>query len=139
MKQIWMKTTRNLLTVLTLLSLTTSICLAAWSYQLSALNAQGTRKLTPEGFEFGVTTPLLKYHFPRAKYNATTFKGTWIAENAEEISPNFEIDAAETKPGAQPVIFFNLKKPNGDWPKGLYRLEIRADGVLVQTARFTIQ
>lgn len=135
MQQIGKKTTHNLLTVLTCLTLMGSLCLAAWGYQ----QAQATRKLTPEGFEFGVTTPVLKYHFPRAKYKATTFKGTWIAENAEEIRPNFEIDSAEAKPGAQPVVFFNLKKPNNDWPKGLYRLEIRADGVLVQTVRFTIQ
>lgn len=118
---------------------TLCLCTIAYCYTLTATNAQATRKVTPTGFEFGVATPVFKYHFPREKYKATTFKGTWIAENAEEIRPNFEIDSAEIKPGAQPVVFFNLKKPKSDWPKGLYRLEIRADGTLVHTERFTIQ
>ncbi len=130
---------RKLLTVSTVILFVTVILLSAWVFQLSASQAQGTRKFSPEGFEFGATTAVLKYHFPRAKYKGTTFKGTWIAENAEQVGPNFEIDAAEVKPGTQPVIFFSLSKPNGDWPKGQYRLEIRADGVLVQTVKFFIQ
>ena len=128
---------RNLLTVSTVFLFVTVILLSAW--ELSASQAQGTRKFSPEGFEFGATTPALKYHLPRAQYKGTTFKATWIAENVEEVRPNFEIDAAEVKPGTQPVIFFSLSKPNGDWPKGQYRLEIRADGVLVKTEKFFIQ
>ena len=130
---------RNILTVSTVFLFVTVILLSAWVFQLSASQAQGTRKFTPEGFEFGVTTPALKYHLPRAKYKGTTFKGTWIAENAEEVRPNFEIDTAEVKPGTQPVIFFNLSKPKGDWPRGQSRLEIGADGVLVKTEKFFIQ
>jgi hypothetical protein len=105
----------------------------------TAATSQGTRTFAPEGFEFSVTTPVLKYHFPRENNKATVFKGTWIAENAEEIRPNYEIDSAEAQPGTQPVVFFNLNKPQGDWPKGLYRLEIRADGVLVRAVRFVIR
>jgi hypothetical protein len=86
-----------------------------------------------------VNTPMLKYHYPREGIKATVFKGTWIAENAEEIRPNFEIDSAEFKPGNQPVLFFTLGKPKGNWPKGLYRLEIRADGKLVHSERFVIR
>ena len=130
---------RNLLTVSAVFLLVMVISLSAWVFQLSASQAQGTRKFVPEGFEFGVTTPVLKYHFQRANYKGTIFKGSWLAENVEEVGPNFEIDAAEFKPGAQPAIFFNLSKPKGDWPKGQYRLEIRADGVLVQTVKFFIQ
>lgn len=113
------------------------LLLSGWVWQLSA--AQGTRKFTPEGFELSTTTPMLKYHFPRGKHKGAIFKGTWVAENAEEIRPNLEIDSAEVKPGAQPVIFFNLSKPKGDWPKGQYRLEIRADSVLIHTEKFVIQ
>lgn len=134
-----MNTTRNLLTVSTVFLFVTVILLSARVYDLSASQTQGTRKFSPEGFEFSTTTPSLKYHLPRAKYKGTTFKATWIAENAEEVSPNFEIDAAEVTPGAQPAIFFNLSKPNRDWPRGQYRLEIRADGVLVKTEKFFIQ
>jgi hypothetical protein len=125
--------------VILLFFIAAGFCLAALVYKTPAINAQGTRKFTPDGFEFSTTTPVLKYHFPREKYKATTFKGTWIAENAEEIRPNFVIDTAEAKLGAQPVVFFNLSKPKGDWPKGLYRLEIRADEALVHTERFVIQ
>lgn len=41
--------------------------------------------------------------------------------------------------GNQPVLFFTLGKPKGNWPKGLYRLEVRADGKLVHTAKFVIR
>jgi hypothetical protein len=127
----------KLQTTITALLFATVLLLSGWVWRLSA--AQGTRQFTPEGFELSATTPKLKYHFPRGKHKGTTFKGTWIAENAEEIRPNFEIDSAEIKPEAQPVLFFNLSKPQGDWPKGQYRLEIRADGVLIHTVKFVIQ
>lgn len=130
---------RKLLTVSTVFLFVTVIMLGVWVSKLSASNPQGTRKFSPEGFEFGTTTPALKYHLPCAKYKGTTFKATWIAENVEEVRPNLEIDAAEVKPGTQPVLFFDLSKPKGDWPKGQYRLEIRADGVLVHTEKFLIQ
>ena len=82
-----MRITRTLLTGITVISIAAGIGLAAWADQLPTMKAQGTRKLTPAGFEFGVTTPILKYHFPRDKYKATTFKGTWIAENAVRGTP----------------------------------------------------
>lgn len=132
-----MRMPHKLLTLFTVLLFATVLLLSDWGWRLSA--AQGTRKFTPEGFELSATTPVLKYHFPRGNHKGSVFKGTWIAENAEEIRPNYEIDSAEVKPGTQPVLFFNLSKPQGDWPKGQYRLEIRADGVLVHTAKFMIQ
>ena len=108
-----MRTTRTLWTGITVILIAATRGLAAWADNLPAIKAQGTRRFTPTGFEFGVTTPVLKYQFPREKYKATTFKGTWIAENTQEVRPNFEIDTAEAKPGA--------------------------DGVLVHTERFVIQ
>jgi hypothetical protein len=101
--------------------------------------AQGARSVTPEGFEFSTTTPVLKYHFPRRGVKASVFRGTWIAENVEGVRPNSEIDSAEAKLSAEPVIFFSLTRPETNWPGGLYRLEIRADEKLVHTERFMIR
>ncbi|HEX4950759.1 MAG TPA: hypothetical protein VFZ34_29120 [Blastocatellia bacterium] len=127
----------RLLITFTVLLFAAVLLLSGLMWRLSA--AQGTRPFTPEGFELSATTPVIKYHFPRGKHKGTTFKGTWIAENAEEVRPNYEIDSAEVKPGTQPVLFFKLSKPQGDWPKGQYRLEIRSDGVLIHTEKFVIQ
>ena len=110
-----------------------------WLSDHGTATGQTTRPLTPEGFEFGVTTPVLKYHFPRKGSKAMVYKGTWIAENVEEVRPDYEIDSAEVRLGAEPVVFFSLKKPDHDWPAGLYRLEIRADNRLVHTERFLIR
>lgn len=112
---------------------------AAWAYAAKVAEAQNSRNFTPQGFEFGVTTPIFRYHFPREKHKATVFKGTWIAETVDEVKPDYVIDSAEIKPGALPVVVFDLSKPNNDWPRGLYRLEIRADGVLVHTVRFYVK
>lgn len=97
------------------------------------------RTVTPEGFEFPTSTPRFVYHFPVPKTAVKVYRGTWIAENADEIRPNFTIASADIPRGKVPVLFFRLSKPNSDWPKGLYRLEIRADGKLVQTVRFVVR
>lgn len=128
----------NWLIILLIVNLTV-VGFFTWTFMSKQAMAQGTRKFTPEGFEFGVTTPAFKYHFPREKYKAKVFKGTWIAETVDEIKPNYEIDSAEIEPGSLPVVAFDLSKPNNDWPRGLYKLEIRADGVLVQTVRFLVK
>jgi hypothetical protein len=134
-----MRISRNSLAATTLLLFVTAIFFSARVFESSVINAQDAREITFQGFEFGVTTPKIKYHFSRAKYKGSTFKGTWIAENVKEASPNYEIAAVEIKPGSQPIIEFSLSKPNGDWPKGQYRLEIRADGALAHTEKFLIQ
>lgn len=103
------------------------------------MGRQEKRLVTPEGFEFPPNTPRFVYHFPVAKASAKVYRGTWVAENAEEIRPNFEIAAADIVRGKDPVLFFRLTKPKDDWPKGLYRLEIRADGKLVHTVRFVVK
>lgn len=132
-----MRMPHKLPTLVIVVLFTAVLLLSGWVWRLSA--AQGTRKFSPEGFELSADTPTLKYHFPRGKHQGKVFKGTWIAENVEEVRPNFAIDSAEVKPGALPVLFFNLSKPNTGWPKGQYRLEIRADDVLIHTAKFVIQ
>lgn len=104
-------------------------------------NPQGSKRtVTPEGFEFPTSTPRFVYHYLVPKATTTkVYRGTWIAENAEEIRPNQEIAAADIPRGKEPVLFFRLSKPKNDWPKGLYRLEIRADGKLVHTVRFVVR
>ncbi|WP_309707791.1 hypothetical protein [Armatimonas sp.] len=97
------------------------------------------RTLTPEGFEFPTNTPRFVYHYPVPKATAKVYRGTWIAENAEEIRPNLTIAAADVTPGKERVLNFRLTKPKSDWPQGLYRLEIRADGKLVHTVRFFVR
>jgi len=131
--------TKSKLVVTLLVSNLLAVGWAVWAYSANLSPAQEARTFTPEGFEFATTTPVFRYHFPREKHKATVFKGTWIAENADEIRPNYEIDSAEIKPGALPVVVFDLSKPKNDWPRGLYRLEIRADGLLVHTVRFFVK
>lgn len=97
------------------------------------------RSVTPEGFEFAPNTPRFVYHFPVPKATGKVYRGTWIAENAEEIRPNLTIASADILRGKEPVLFFRLAKPENDWPKGLYRLEIRADGKLIHTVRFVVR
>jgi hypothetical protein len=104
-----------------------------------AARAQEMRRYTPEGFEFAANTPQLTFHFPKAKAPARRYRGVWIAETAEEIRPDFRIDAAEIAPGDLPVLIFSITKPRDDWPRGLYRLEIYADGRLAHTERFVIR
>jgi hypothetical protein len=109
------------------------------SFHSEVALAQGERFITPEGFEFATTTPLLKYNYPTKGSKAITFEGKWVAEVAEGVQQNYVIDSAEVKPGAEPVVSFSLKKNEGAWPSGLYRLEVRADGKLVHTERFMIR
>jgi hypothetical protein len=111
---------------------------------LLAAQEQEPRKFTAEGFEFSTKTPTLRYHFPRKGVKGTVFTGTWFAETAAEISSNYEIDTAEVDTSKfdstkDVAVIFSLSKPEKDWPQGLYRLEIRADGKLIQTIRFVIQ
>lgn len=100
--------------------------------------AQETRTYMPQGFEFNPTTPVLRYHFPRGKVRGTLFRGTWIAETVESLQPDDVIDSAEIRPGTEPRITFSLSRGREDWPPGQYRLEIRADGVLVHTEKFVV-
>ena len=102
------------------------------------MGRQEKRVVTPEGFEFSTNTPRFVYHYPVPKAVAKVYRGTWIAENAEEIRPNHEIAAADVVLGKEVVLYFRLTKPKNDWPKGLYRLEISADGKLIHTVRFTV-
>jgi len=106
---------------------------------LQPLRAQDTRAYTPEGFEFPLSTPALTYHFPRAGLRGSRYRGVWIAETVEGIKGEQVIDSAEIEPGALPVVVFTLRKSKGDWPPGLYRLEISADGQLVHRERFLMR
>ena len=49
------------------------------------------------------------------------------------------IDSAEIRPGSLAVVIVTLRKSKGDWPPGLYRLEISADGQLVHRERFLMR
>lgn len=100
---------------------------------------ESKRAFTPEGFEFPPNTPVFIYHYPVPKSTAKVYRGTWIAENAEEIRPNLEIASADATRSKEPVLYFRLTKPQSDWPKGLYRLEIRAAGKLVHMVRFVVK
>lgn len=110
--------------------------LGAWA---PALQAEEGRRFTPEGFEFPATTPQITFHFPKARAPGRRYRGVWIAETAEEIRPDFRIDAAEITPGDLPVLIFSITRPRDDWPRGLYRLEIYADERLAHTERFVIR
>ena len=101
-------------------------------------DAQGTRKVIPQGFEFPDTMSIVRYHFPRGSIKPAVMTGTWFAENVENVKPNMQIDAATLKLNDEPVAHFSLSN-KGKWPSGVYRLEIRGDGQLVHTVRFTVR
>ena len=114
--------------------------LGALLYHVNAVTAQETRRITPEGFEFSTATRSFKYHYPRKYARGTAYSGTWIAESAEGVRPNFVIHSAGFKPTAETtVLYFSLENTANDFPAGLYRLEIKADGKLVRTERFFIR
>lgn len=81
-----------------LLAVTFCGAFGAWAYHATSATAQGTRRITPEGFEFAAKTRSFKYHYPRKYARGTVYSGTWIAESAEEVRPNFVIHTAEFKP-----------------------------------------
>lgn len=123
-----------------LLAVTFCGAFGAWAYHATSATAQGTRRITPEGFEFAAKTRSFKYHYPRKYARGTVYSGTWIAESAEEVRPNFVIHTAEFKPTPETsVLYFSLDNGENDFPVGLYRLEIKADGKLVRTERFVIK
>jgi hypothetical protein len=122
-----------------LLAVTTLGALGVDLFNPAMAAGQTTRSATPEGFEFHVTTPGLRYHFRRKGLKASLYKGTWIAEKVEGVKPNFVIASAEARISTEPVVVFSLDKPAKGWPTGTYRLEIRADNRLVHTERFLIQ
>ena len=101
--------------------------------------AQGTRTVIPQGFEYSAETPRIRYHYPRASTKPAVMTGTWIAENVENVKPDFQIDVATVKVTNEPITNFSLTNSKGKWPPGVYRLEIRSDGQLVHTARFTVR
>jgi hypothetical protein len=110
---------------------------------LSALwlpvQAQGKRTVIPQGFEYPADTPRIRYHYPRGSTKPAVMTGTWIAENVENVKPDFQIDVATVKVTNEPITNFSLTNSKGKWPQGVYRLEIRSDGQLVHTARFTVR
>lgn len=101
-------------------------------------HAQEKRTVIPQGFEFTVETPRIRYHYPRGSTKPAVMTGTWIAENVENVKPDFQIDVATVKVTTEPIANFSLTN-KGKWPQGVYRLEIRSDGQLVHTARFTVR
>ena len=104
-----------------------------------AAPAQDKRVLIPQGFEYSAETPRIRYHYPRGSTKPAVMTGTWIAENVENVKPDFQIDVATVKVTSEPVTNFSLTNSKGKWPAGVYRLEIRSDGQLVHTARFTVR
>jgi hypothetical protein len=101
--------------------------------------AQGKRTVIPQGFEYPADTPRIRYHYPRGSTKPAVMTGTWIAENVENVKPDFQIDVATVKVTNEPITNFSLTNSKGKWPQGVYRLEIRSDGQLVHTARFTVR
>ena len=71
--------------------------------------------------------------------HASRYRGVWIAETVDGINGEPVIASAAIEPGALPVVNFTLRKSKGDWPPGLYRLEISADGQLVHRERFLMR
>jgi hypothetical protein len=113
--------------------------LAIGTGRVYSAGGDGTRKVTPEGFEFPSSTQVLRFNLPRNRYPGTVYKGTWMVENAEEVRPGFVISTAETRPGVAKFVFFTLTMENGGWPPGVYRLDIQVDGKLARSERFTIR
>jgi hypothetical protein len=110
-----------------------------WIGSSVLVTAQGSKSANPEGFEFSTTTPVIRYHYPKSDLRTVFYKGTWIAENVDGVTPDFVIDAAETRLTTEPVAYFSLSKPKADWPIGQYRLEISANNLVVHTERFIIK
>jgi hypothetical protein len=70
----------------------------------------------------------------------------WIAEDVGKAAPaNAVIATLEEPVSAVPagaksyVVNSRLSKPSKGWPLGKYRVEVKLDGKLVTTARFSIQ
>jgi hypothetical protein len=103
------------------------------------VNAEPTRRYTPEGFQFPLSTSSFVYHLPTRGLGARIVLGTWIAETVEGVKADQVIDQAEIRPADQPVVYFSLSRGKAPWPPGLYRLEIRADGRLVRSERFVLR
>jgi hypothetical protein len=101
-------------------------------------HAQGTRAVIPQGFEFPASMSGVKYHYPRGSIKSAVMTGTWIAENVEGVKPETRIDVATVKLTNEPTVNFSLTN-QGKWPLGVYRLEIRSDGQVVHTVRFTVR
>jgi hypothetical protein len=101
--------------------------------------AQEKRTVIPQGFEYPAETPRIRYHYPRGSTKPAVMTGTWIAENVENVKPDFQIDVATVKVTNEPITNFSLTNSKGKWPSGVYRPEIRSDGQLVHTARFTVR
>ena len=78
-------------------------------------------------------------HAAVAGLRGSRYRGVWIAETVDGINGEQVIDSAEIEPGSLPVVIFTLRKSKGDWPPGLYRLEISADGQLVHRERFLMR
>jgi hypothetical protein len=71
--------------------------------------------------------------------HGSRYRGVWIAETVYGITGEQVIDSDEIEQGTLPVVIFTLRKSKGDWPPGLYRLEISADGQLVHRERFLMR
>jgi hypothetical protein len=78
-------------------------------------------------------------HAAVAGLRDSRYRGVWIAETVDGINGEQVIDSAEIEPGSLPVVIVTLRKSRGDWPPGLYRLEISADGQLVHRERFLMR
>lgn len=75
-------------------------------------------------------------HAAVAGLRGSRYRGVWIAET---VDGNNGEQVAEIEPGSLPVVIFTLRKSKGDWPPGLYPLEISADGQLVHRERFLMR
>lgn len=91
-----------------------------------------------------VFTPTTPKIFLRAKLTGmprgTKLKAAWIAEKTKVAPPNYQIDATELTVGMiDNRADFSLSKPNAGWPPGDYRVDLSANGKVVNDVRFKVQ
>jgi hypothetical protein len=67
----------------------------------------------------------------------------WYAVDVADTEPNLLIDEAEISIDEESfngTIYFYFPPPqDGEWPVGLYKVEVYFDGALVSTTEFTVQ
>ena len=71
----------------------------------------------------------------------TQVEARWIAVNAADTEPNLEFQTQTldiTEERFTGTIYFQLSSDEG-WPTGQYRVDMYLDGVLAQSAEFSVQ
>jgi hypothetical protein len=69
----------------------------------------------------------------------TTLRAVWTAENVAGQTPETRVDQTELRAGGlQSAGTFSLKRDAGEWPPGVYRVDLYIGDRLDRTVRFAV-